>query len=115
MAHYLFAVHWDDDRPPGTEEQMQKAYADVDVFNKRMMAAGAWVYAGGLMPPDDAQVVDNTGENSETHIGSYVSGPRRLGGFWVLDAPDDVTAHEYALQASKACNAPVEVRAFQPE
>jgi hypothetical protein len=115
MTHYLFAVHWDDDRPQGTEEEMAKAYADVEAFNQRLRDACAWIYAGGLMAPDDAQVVDATGANVESRIGSYVVGPRRLGGFLILDAADDGKAHEYAVQASKACNAPVEVRAFQAE
>jgi hypothetical protein len=113
MTHYLFAVHSEEGRPELEGEALKQAYADVEAFNERMRRAGAYVYAGGLAPPDDAQIVDNTGANAETKIGSYVTGPRRLGGFWVLDAPDDVTAHEYAMQASKACQSPVEVRAFQ--
>jgi len=115
MTHYLFAVHWDQDRPLPEGEELQRAFADVDAFNRRMMDTGAWVYAGGLVPHDDAQVVDNTGGEAETKIGSYISGPRRLSGLWILDAPDDVTAHQYAMEASKACGSPVEVRAFQAE
>jgi hypothetical protein len=113
MTHYLLAVHSDADRPELAGDALQQAYIDVEAFNERMRQAGAYVYAGGLAPPDDAQIVDNTGSNAETKIGSYIAGPRRLGGFWVLDAPDDVTAHKYAMEASKACQSPVEVRAFQ--
>ncbi|MDP5095034.1 MAG: hypothetical protein NWQ12_04130 [Candidatus Nanopelagicales bacterium] len=43
--------------------------------------------------------------------GPYVAGPRRLAGFWILEAPGAETAREWAIEASGACNEPVELRA----
>lgn len=107
MTHFLFAVHADDERTPMTAARQQQAWDDTGAFNDRMREIGAFVYANGLF--QEGKVVSPTGEVTD---GLYVSGPRRLGGFWILDFPDEQTALQYAEQAANACNEPVEVRAF---
>lgn len=107
MAHFLFAVHVDDNRAPMSPERQQQAWDDTGVFNDRMREIGAFVYANGLA--QEAQVIEPDGSVAS---GQYVSGPRRLGGFWILDFPDHDTAMRYAQEAAAACNEPVEVRAF---
>lgn len=42
---------------PPPPEAMQRAYQDVDALNDQLKAEGAWVFAGGLHPPDTATVV----------------------------------------------------------
>ena len=74
------------------------------------LAQGALVYANGIV--SDSLVIDARGESVAASVGPYVPGPRRLAGFWILEAPDAETAREWAIEASGACNEPVELRAF---
>lgn len=110
MAHYLFAVYTDDQRTPMTQERQQQAWDDTGTFNDRLRELGALVYANGLA--QEARVFDNSGASPVERDGFYIEGPKRLGGFWIIDAPDEHTAHAWAREASTACNEPVEVRAF---
>jgi hypothetical protein len=115
MTQYLLAVHGRDGAPTPPEEEIQQAYADVDVFNQKLQASGAWVFAGGLLPATQARVVDATGGEPRVTDGPFSEAKEVLGGFWVIEAADDDAALELANEASVACRNPVEVRAFQSE
>ena len=91
-------------------ERQEQAWADTGAFNQRMREQGALVYANGIV--SDSLVIDARGESVFASVGPYVPGPRRLAGFWILEAPDAETAREWAIEASGACNEPVELRAF---
>jgi hypothetical protein len=115
MTQYMMSVY--DDRPSADlpAETIEKLYADVDAFNNEVMAAGAWVFGGGLHPADTATVV--TVQDDETLItdGPFAEAKEQIGGFWVIEAPDLDAALEWAAKATRACQAPVEVRPFQDE
>lgn len=113
MTQYLLAVHGRTDDPTPSEEEMQKAYADVDAFNEKLRASGAWVFAGGLTPVSGAKVVDSTGEAPRVTDGPFSEAREVLGGFWIIEAPDEAAAVEIAKEASVACHNPVELRAFE--
>jgi hypothetical protein len=119
MTQYLISV-WhapESDETPvfESDEQMQRAFAQVDAFNKKVVDAGKWVFGGGLMPPDTATCVDNSqGQNLVTD-GPFIESKENLGGFWVLEAADLDEALELAREASAACMGKVEVRPFQSE
>ena len=117
MTQYLISV-W------GTEAEtyenpdpktMEKAYAQVDAFNKRMQESGAWVFAGGLEAPSTATTVDARNGEAVVTDGPFLETKEQLGGFWVLEAPDLDAALALAREASAACMAKVEVRPFQAE
>ena len=114
MKQYLLAVHMGDmaGEPP-TPEQMNQAYAAVDVFNAALQAQGAWVFAGGLEMPDTAKVVRQ--ENGQVLVtdGPFAEAKEQLGGFWVIQTTDDAAAMAWAQKATVACGQPVEVRPFQ--
>lgn len=118
MTQYLISVwHADDSVEPvfASEEDMQKAFAQVGAFNDKMMAAGKWVFGGGLESVFTATCVDNsTGDNIVTD-GPFIDSKENIGGFWVLEAADLDEALELAREASAACMAKVEVRPFQSE
>lgn len=116
MTQYLLAVHgpeFDLSAPPTPE--MLQAYKDVDAFNKEIIAAGSWVFGGGLYPPSTATVVTTTGGKTVTTDGPYLESKEHLGGFWVIKADDLDAALDVARRASEACQSPVEVRPFQDE
>jgi hypothetical protein len=113
MATYLLSVHLDAERPPMTPARQEQAYRDTGVFNQGLREIGALVFAAGLVPADEARVIDATGPSPITTPGTFIAGTRRLGGFWIVTAPDDATAEGWAHEASVACNEPVELRAFR--
>jgi len=113
MKQYLLAVHMVEGEPAPSDEQTQRAYQAVDVFNRELQESGTWVFAGGLLPPDTATVVRAQGGKVVTTDGPFAETKEQLGGFWVIKAPDLDAALEIAARGSAACGAPVEVRPFQ--
>jgi len=57
MKQYLLSVHMVEGQPPPPPDEVQPRYDSVDVFNQELQDKGAWVFAGGLHPPDIATVV----------------------------------------------------------
>jgi hypothetical protein len=109
------SVHSVDGTPMPSDDEMQAAFAAVDAFNTEVQAAGAWVFAGGLLPPQSATVVDATGGQVVTTDGPFAETKEQLGGFWVIEVPDLDAALAWAAKGSTACRNPVEVRPFQSE
>src|SRR4051812_13209138 len=115
MTYYMLAVHMVEGAEVPSDDDMQKAYADVDKFNARLKERGAWVFAGGLHPADTATVVNATGSEVLITDGPFAEAKEQLGGFWVVNAPDLDSALKWAAEGSTACGAPVEVRPFQDD
>jgi hypothetical protein len=113
MKQYLLAVHMVEGEPVPSEEEIQKMYKAVDIFNAEVRAEGAWVFAGGLHPASTATVVRAQGGQVVTTDGPFAETKEQLGGFWVIQAPDLDAALDYAARGSAACGGPVEVRPFQ--
>ncbi len=115
MPEYMLSVHHTTtDRPPSGEE-MERMFADVGAFNERVREAGAWVFAGGLMPRETATTVDHTGEEAVVTDGPFAETKEWLGGFWIIDVADLDEALRWAQEGSRACGGKVEVRPFQAE
>jgi len=112
MKQYLLAVHMIEGQALPPDEEMQRTYQAVDAFNRELMAAGNWVFAGGLLPPDTATVVRAQGGRVVTTDGPFAESKEQIGGFWVIKAADLDVALEIARGASEACGGPVEVRPF---
>ncbi len=115
MKQYLLAVHSVEGAPMPSEEDMQKMFAQVDAVNQQIRQAGAWVFAGGLFPPDSATVVRVENGAATTTDGPFAETKEQLGGFWILKCQDLDEALAWAGKASAACMGPVEVRPFQDE
>ncbi len=115
MTQYLLAVHHSPDAPPPPPAEMQQAFRQVDAFNEELQAAGAWVFGGGLHPPDIATVVRVENGEAITTDGPFAETKEQLGGFWIITAPDLDAALAWAAKGSAACMGPVEVRPFQDE
>jgi hypothetical protein len=111
MTQYLLSVHHVDGEPLPSDDVMAQMYADVEAFNTRVQEAGAWVFAGGLQPPDTATVVSPA--DGSVSDGPANTGAVKLGGFWVIEAPDRESALEWARAGASACRGAVEVRPFQ--
>lgn len=114
MQQYILTVHSVEGSPEPSAEAREKLYRDVDRFNAELRSTGTWVFAGGLQPANTATVV-RIRENGEVLItdGPFAEGKEHVGGFWVITAPDLDAALAWAAKATRACDAPVEVRPFQ--
>lgn len=106
------AVHYSEDAPTLSDEEITQSYADTSVFNDKLRDAGAFVFAGGLSPAEVATVVRHTGADFMITDGPFSETKEHLGGFWVISAADLDEALEWARQATVACRGPVEVRPF---
>ena len=94
-------------------EELEAAMAATGAIVEELQSTGAFVFAGGLMPPTSALTVDNTGESLSAVKGPFVEAPEYLGGFWVIDVADEEAALGWAARASRALGGRIEVRAFQ--
>lgn len=115
MAQYMLSVHHTADEAVPTQEEMERAYAQVDRFNAELQENQQWVFAGGLHTPDTATVVDGRGDQVITTDGPFAESKEHLGGFWIVEAADLDTAMDLARRGSIACGAPVEIRPLQGE
>jgi hypothetical protein len=106
MQYLVSVIH---DAPDlATPDEM----AAIDAFNDRLIAAGHWVFAGGLAAPSSATVVDNRGEEALVTDGPFLESKEYLAGFWVMEAADLDVALKLATEGSKVCNRKIEVRPF---
>jgi hypothetical protein len=115
MKQYLLSVHYVEGQPEPDAETVQQMYKDVSAFNDEIMAAGQWVFGGGLHTPDVATVVSVVDGRTTTTDGPFAEAKEHIGGFWVLAAEDLDAALALAERASTACRGPVEVRPFQDD
>lgn len=98
----------DDLSGSGTPEEM----VAIDAFNDKLQAEGHWIFAGGLLAPENANVIDNRGgANLETNKPLF-DAKENFSGCWIIEAPDLATARALAFEGSKACNRKVELRPF---
>jgi len=115
MSQYLIAVY----DQPGTRtrsaEVMQPIVEAVGAVNQKAMAAGVFVFAGGLHEQASTTTVDARGGEPVLTDGPYLETKEYLGGFWVIDVPDLDAALGWAKEMSVACQQPLEVRPFMEE
>ena len=115
MKQYLLSVHHIEGQRDLSEDEIQQMYKDVDEVNAELQATGAWVFGGGLHPPATATVVRITDGEVVTTDGPFAETKEQLGGFWVIKAADLDAALAWGAKATRACQAPVEVRPFQDD
>jgi hypothetical protein len=111
MTEYLiyFNQQWVGDHP---EEWFRERGPLAKAVVDEMKAAGAYVFAGGL---DDSAPVFSVDASSGTPLftdGPYVETKEHLGGFAVVDVPDEEEARLWAGKLAVACGWPQEVRRF---
>jgi hypothetical protein len=119
MKRYLLSIY-QPDGPVPSPELLGPVMQKVQALNEELQAAGAWVFAAGLHPPETATVVRVKDGDRLLTDGPYVEGKEHIGGFTVIDAPDLDAALAWATKLSQALVLPghttglaVEVRPFQ--
>ena len=114
MAEYLlyFNQQWVGDHSP--EWFRSRAPLAMAVVHE-MQAAGVYVFAGGLEEGGPVYSADPTSGTVMVTDGPYVETKESLGGFAVVDVPDEETATLWAGKIAQACGWPHEVRRFAPQ
>ena len=112
MKQYMLAVHSVEGAPTPSPEELQNAFAQVDRINAELQSAGAWVFGGGLLPPETATVVRVQRGATTMTDGPFAETKEQLGGFWVIRCDDLDEALAWAEKCAEACMNPVEVRPF---
>ena len=71
MKQYMLFVHYVEGQEPPAPETMQQMFDDVAAFNESLQAEGAWIFAGGLLPPETSTVVRAQGGDVLTTDGPF--------------------------------------------
>jgi hypothetical protein len=111
MTEYLIAFN-DEWVPDHTVEELREKSKVVGALVAEMKAAGVFVFAGGL---DDAAPVFSVDASSGTPLftdGPFIESKEHLGGFAVVDVPDEAAARLWAGRIAVACGWPQEVHRF---
>lgn len=111
MTEYLIAFNaeWVPDHTP---EELTRKVAAGQALVEEMKEAGVFVFSGGL---DDTSAVFAVDAASGTPLftdGPYAESKEHLGGFAVVDVPDEEAARFWAGRIAVACGWPQEVRRF---
>ncbi|AIJ25350.1 YciI family protein [Amycolatopsis methanolica] len=109
MTHYLLTIYQPDGEPPAPEI-LEPIMKNVAAFQEELRAAGAWVFNGGLHPPDTATVVRAQDDDVLVTDGPYLEGKEHVGGFTVIRAADLDEALEWGRKLTRATTLPIEVR-----
>ncbi|WP_433040722.1 YciI family protein [Dactylosporangium sp. CS-033363] len=111
MKQYLLSVFYVEGTPEMSAEETEHMMRETGRINDEMQAAGAWVFAGGLVSPEVATVVRIDSGNTTMTDGPFAETKEHLAGFWVLKCDDLDQALAWAAQAATVCG-PIEVRPF---
>lgn len=99
--------------PDHAVEELREKSKAARALVAEMKAIGVLVFTGGL---DDAAPVFNVDASSGTPLftdGPYIESKEHLGGFTVVDVPDEAAARLWAGKIAVVCGWPQEVRRFR--
>ena len=120
MPQYFLTLPHDSAEEPTMESmqdmdpaELEAVMAAVGSFNDALVEAGAFVHAGGLHPPSTAITVEAIGAEAMHTPGPFVDVTEYVGGFWIIEAPDEKPAVASTERCSAAVQSRIEVRALQ--
>ena len=112
MTEYLIAFN-DEWVPDHTAAELREKSRAVQALVAEMKAAGVFIFTGGLDPDAPVFSVDAASGAPLFTDGPFVESKEHLGGFAVVDVPDEEAARLWAGKIAVACGWPQEVRRFQ--
>jgi hypothetical protein len=114
MKRYLLTIY-QPDGPPPADVDLGEVMTNVNALVEETRSTGAWVFNGGLYPPNSATVVRPSGGDVLVVDGPYLEGKEHVGGLIVVDAEDLDAALGWGRRFATAIGLPIEVRPFQEE
>ena len=112
MPHYLLSVCYPADAEQPDDDTLSRIMADASALNAEMIAAGVWVFTGGLHDPSTATVVTDENGDIVVHDGPFIESKEQVGGITVVEVEDLDAALGWAARMSTAITVPIEVRPF---
>jgi hypothetical protein len=112
MTEYLIVFN-DEWVPDHTDEELREKSRALRPLLAEMKAAGVFIFTGGL---DDTAPVFSVDASSGSPLftdGPFVETKEHIGGFAVVDVPDEEAARLWAGKIAVACGWPQEVHRFQ--
>ncbi|RFU19644.1 YciI family protein [Geodermatophilus marinus] len=109
MAQYLLNLVQPVGDPPPPEE-LEPIMREVRAVSDDMRAAGSWVFAAALHPPEASTLLQPSGDDVLVVDGPYAEGKEFIGGFTVVEAEDLDAALEWGRRYARATGLPIEVR-----
>ena len=110
MTRYL--ISFDEGDMVFPDEELPDVARAANAVAEEAMAAGVWVFGGGLTGAGEASVV---GADATVSDGPFRGKRTFLGGFAVVDVPSREQALEWAAKFAVACRCAQEVREFVPD
>jgi hypothetical protein len=112
MAEYLiyFNGEWVGEH---TLEELQAKSRVLRPLIQEMKDAGIFIFTGGLDSEAPLFSVDASSGEPEFSDGPYIETKEHLGGFAVIDVPDEAQARHWAGRIAQACGWPQQVSRFQ--
>lgn len=114
MGQYIIAFN-DEWVQPHTDEELLAKDEAVSAVVQEMHDAGIWVFGNGGI--DASTLVCSVVAEDGAPVfsdGPYVETKEHLGGFCVIDVPDDEAARDWAGRVAVALDWPQEVHRFPP-
>jgi hypothetical protein len=112
MAEYLIVFN-DEWVPEHTEEELRAKSRALRPLLAEMRAANVLIFTGGLDDQAPVFSVDPSSGEPLFSDGPFVETKEHLGGFAVVDVPDEAAARLWAGKIAVACGWPQEVHRFQ--
>ena len=108
---YLLMIHTDEaaygSRP---QEAVEAGNAAYTAYTDALKQNGAWLGGERLRPTDTATTVRIRDGQTEVLDGPYADTKERLGGYYMIDAPDLDAAIAWAARCPGASHGTVELR-----
>jgi hypothetical protein len=111
MPEYLIAFN-DEWVPDHTAEELREKAKATRALVAEMKAAGVLIFTGGLDRDAPVFSVDVPGGTPLFTDGPFIESKEHLGGFAVVDVPDEEAARLWAGKIAVVCGWPQEVRPF---
>jgi hypothetical protein len=100
-------------------DDVKRMVGFMDDINADLKRNGQWVFAEGLVSPEEARLVKANEDGSPSVTdGPFAESKEFIAGFWIIDVKDINEAYKFAALVSscpgpggKPLNMPVEVRA----
>jgi hypothetical protein len=114
MKRYLLTIY-QPDGPPPADLDLGTLMTEVNALVEETKSTGAWVFNGGLHPPESATVLRPSAGEVLVVDGPYLEGKEHVGGVIVIDAADLDAALGWGRRFAGVIGLPIEVRPFQEE
>ena len=98
--------------PPGTTPDLE-AVGPMSRYNQQLQDAGVLLSVDGLRPPSEGARLSFAGGKPKVSDGPFAEAKEVLGGYWIIEAPSQADAIEWAKRCPAAENEVIEIRQIQ--